>query len=208
LTFTADPSRFVCALDGNTKDIVHIRDYGSSVQARVWQAALATSAAKSFFDSCTIGNRTFFDGGTGANNPVREVEYEAIDIWCGSRGAGDLKELVKCFISIGTGYPRDEPVKDGAVEFLTDTLVSIATETENTAKKFISSWAGHFDKNRYFRFNVEQGLQEIELHEYQKLGVMESTAERYLDYVERKRMMQDCTENLVQKQSVYAYDFS
>jgi len=44
-------------------------------------------------------------------------------------------------------------------KFLSGTLVEIASQTENTEKKFIAKWSKHFDEKRYFRFNVDQGLQ-------------------------------------------------
>ena len=41
-------------------------------KTKIWEAARATSAAPSFFDSIKIGEygEEFTDGGTGANNPV------------------------------------------------------------------------------------------------------------------------------------------
>jgi len=41
------------------------------------------------------------------------------------------------------------------LKFLSKTLVRIATKTENIERKFIARWAKHFNKNRYFRFNVD-----------------------------------------------------
>jgi predicted acylesterase/phospholipase RssA len=67
----------------------------------ICEAALATSAATGFFAPVSIGARKFVDGVLGANNPVDKVEGEASNIWCSE--TADLKPLVKCFISIGTG---------------------------------------------------------------------------------------------------------
>lgn len=153
-----------------------------------------------------IGNRSFADGGLGANNPVEETEGEATNIWCG--GTGDLKPLVKCFISIGTGNPGVKAFEDSMIKFLGQTLVEIATETENTERKFVDRWAGHFDKKRYFRFNVDQGLQNIGLDEYQRLGDIEAATEGYITHRERKFRLRDCIENMRMKQSVYSEDFS
>jgi len=100
------------------------------------KAALATSAATTFFEPVDIEGRWFADGGLGANNPVDEVEKEASDIWCSE--TGNLKPLVKCFISIGTGHPGVKPYENGMYSFLKDTVVQIATETENTEQKFIA----------------------------------------------------------------------
>jgi Patatin-like phospholipase len=201
---------FVCTADRDTKDIIRLRSYGlpdePNIRATICQAALATSAATTFFQPVSIGDRTFADGGLGANNPVDEVEGEASNIWCPE--TGDLKPLVKCFISIGTGNPGKKAFEDSMIKFLGQTVVEIATETENMEKKFIARWAGHFDEKRYFRFNVDQGLQNVGLDEYKKKGAMEAATEGYLTHVAQKFRMRDCIQNLRQKQSAYIEDFA
>lgn len=202
--------RFVCTVDRDTKDIVRLRSYSlpdePNIRATICQAALATSAATTFFDPASIGDRTFADGGLGSNNPVDEVEGEAANIWCSE--TGDLKPLVKCFISIGTGNPGKKAFEDSLVKFLSQTVVQIATETENTEKKFIARWAKHFDEKRYYRFNVEQGLQDIGLNEYKKKGSIEAATEGYLTHMAQKFRVRDCIQNLRLKQSVYIEDFA
>ena len=153
-----------------------------------------------------IGARQFVDGALGANNPVDEVEGEAANIW--SPGTGDLKPLVKCFISIGTGHPGKKALEDNIVKFLSKSLVGIATETEETERKFIARWAKHYDEKRYFRFNVDQGLQEVGLAEYKEQGRMQAATDEYLRHQGQKFRVRDCVENLQQKQSVYIEDFA
>ena len=159
---------FVCTADHDTKNIIRLRSYSvrnePNIRATICQAAHATSAATSFFEPVSIEDRTFADAGLGANNPVDEVEGEASNIWCPK--TADLKPLVKCFISIGTGNPGLKAFEDSMIKFLGQTVVEIATETENTERKFIARWAGHFGGKRYFRFNVDQGLQNVGLEEY------------------------------------------
>ncbi|RDW92542.1 hypothetical protein BP5796_01936 [Coleophoma crateriformis] len=194
---------FVCTVDRDTKNITRLRSYSlpeeRNIPATIWQAALATSAATTFFEPVTIGHRTFTDGGLGANNPVDEVEDEASNIWC--KETADLKPLVKCFISIGTGNPGKDAFKDNILNFLGQTVVAIATETENTEKKFIARWRKHFDEQRYFRFNVEQGLQDIGLDEHGKIGKIEAATEEYLAHTAQKFRVRDCIRNLSLKQS-------
>ncbi|GAB1193762.1 hypothetical protein APSETT444_002990 [Aspergillus pseudonomiae] len=170
-----------------------------NIPATICQAALATSAATTFFDPVYIGTRKFVDGALGSNNPVNEVEGEAADIWCS--GTGDLKPLVKCFVSIGTGDPGIAGIEDKAVKFLSKTLVSIATETGITEKKFIARWAKHYDEKRYFRFNVEQGLQGIGLEEYREQGTIEAATHRYLDHQTQVFRVRDCIQNLKLKRA-------
>jgi predicted acylesterase/phospholipase RssA len=168
--------------------------------ATIVQAALATSAAPSFFDEVKIDGVSGRDGGLVANNPVYKVEREASDIWCPE--SGDLKQLVKCFISIGTGNPGPNPITDSAYKFLTKTVVSLATETESTAQDFISDWRGHLRAKKYFRFNVEQGLQSIGLEEYKKKGDLEEATLSYLREEKQSVELQFCIANLSSKESV------
>ncbi|OQD80677.1 hypothetical protein PENANT_c033G02204, partial [Penicillium antarcticum] len=194
---------FVCTADRHTKDIVRLRSYSLShepnIRTTICQAALATSAATTFFEPISIGDRSFADGGLGANNPVDEVEGEASNIWCPE--TGELKPQVKCFISIGTGNPGKKPFEDNIFKFLGKTVVQIATETENTERRFIARWAKHFDEKRYFRLNVEQGLQEIGLDEYRKKGAIEAATEGYLTHMAQKFRVRDCIENLKLKEN-------
>ena len=141
----------------------------------------------------------------GANNPVEEVEGEASDLWCPE--TGDLKPLVKCFVSIGTGNPGKKAVEDHLLGFLSKTLKDIATETEDTEKRFIARWRKHFDQKRYFRLNVEQGLQDVGLAEYEEQGRIEQATAEYLDHQDRVFRVRDCVENLKGKQSVYLEHF-
>lgn len=173
--------------------------------ATICEAALATSAATTFFDPVSIGARKYVDGALGANNPVDEVESEASNIWCPD--TRDPKPLVKCFISIGTGNPGKKALEDNLLKFLSKTLVDIATETEKTAIKFIERWAQHFDGRRYFRFNVHQGLQDVGLAECQQQGAIEAATDEYLDDQEQRFRVRDCVLNLKQKQSLYIDNF-
>jgi len=74
----------VCSIDRDTKDMVRLRSYSlphePDVYATIYEAALATSAATTFFDPVGIGDHTFADSGFGANNLVDEVEGEASSI--------------------------------------------------------------------------------------------------------------------------------
>lgn len=201
---------FVCAVDRYTKKIVRLRSYDvpsqPNVPATICKAALATSAATTFFDPVSIDDRSFADGGFGANNPVNEVEGEASNIWCAE--TGDLKPLVKCFISIGTGNPGIKAFKDNALGFLSQTMVEIATETENTEAEFIARWRAHYDEKRYFRFNVEQGLQDIGIEEYKEKGAIKSATDGYLSHQAQMFRARDCVKNLELKESVSIIDFT
>ncbi|KAI9923368.1 hypothetical protein MW887_009938 [Aspergillus wentii] len=194
---------FVCSITQETKEIVRLRSYPEpgklDIPATICQAARATSAATTFFEPVSIGARRFADGALGANNPVDEVEGEASDIWCPE--TGDLKPLVKCFVSIGTGNPGKKAMEDNLLKFMSKTLPELTTQTEQTEKRFIAKWRQHYDGKRYFRFNVEQGLQEVGLAEYQEQGLIEAATEGYLDHQAVVFQVRNCIRNLESKQN-------
>ncbi|KAM5476807.1 hypothetical protein MauCBS54593_000077 [Microsporum audouinii] len=195
---------FVCATDDYTKATVRLRSYKlldqDKIPATICQAALATSAATTIFDPVLIDGRTFHDGAFGANNPVNEVEAEAINLWRSE--TADIKPEVKCFISIGTGNPGVKPFENNAYGFLRKTLVQIATETENTERKFIDRWRMQYDSKRYFRFNVEQGLQDIGIDEYDRQGHIMSATDSYLTHWGGNSQIRDCVQNLGLKEKI------
>jgi hypothetical protein len=110
---------------------------------------------------------------------------------------------VKCFVSIGTGNPGKKAIEDNIIDILSKTLTRLATETEATEKSFIAKWRRHFENKRYFRFNVEQGLHDVGLAEYQEQGAIEAATYGYLDHQGPELQVQYCVENLKLKQSVY-----
>ncbi|GAB7349529.1 hypothetical protein MBLNU459_g0232t2 [Dothideomycetes sp. NU459] len=197
---------FVCATAKETNATTHLRSYvlpnETNIHCTISEAALATSAATSFFKPVEIGHRVFVDGGLGGlgvNNPSEQVETEAGNIW--SPMTGDPKRLVKCFISIGTGNPGRKPMEDNVAKFLSRTLVDLATHTEAVARRFESRWRQQLDSKRYFRFNVQQGLESTKLDDFQKHGAISAATELYLQSEEQKFRVRDCVLNLIQKSS-------
>lgn len=203
----ANNSRFVCSITQETKEIVRLHNYPvpgkPDIPAIICQATQATSAATTFFDPVLIGAQRFADSALRANNPVDKVDGEASDIWCPE--TGDLKPLVKCFISIGTGNPGKKAMEDNLFKFMSKTLPELTTETEQTEKRFIGKWRQHYDSKQYFQFNVDQGLQDVGLAEHQEQGLIEAATEGYLDHQAVRFQVRDCIQNLESKQSMYLW---
>ena len=168
------------------------RSYSSrrsqGLDCTILEAARATSAAPSFFNSVSIGplGEKFIDGAIGCNNPVREVMAEAYDIW-----PSELhRNLV--MVSVGTGQPTVRPIGENLVEFAR-TAVKFATETEHTASGFARDHPElQSTKKRYFRFSVAKGLENVGLEEYKKLATVSSVTADYLGLEEVRRTLQDC----------------
>jgi len=195
---------FVCTTAKDAARVTRLRSYSLrdelEIPATICDAALATLAATSFFSSVSIGPRCFVDSAPEANNPVEEVEDEASNIWCSEIGA--LKPLLKCFVSIGTGHPgTDEKESKMSVIDLHD-LLRIASGAGNTERRFVARWAQHFNEIRYFRFNVEKGLQRVGLAEHKRHSVIERETDEYLQRTEQRSRVRDCVLNLRHKQSM------
>ncbi|KAI9652351.1 MAG: hypothetical protein M1829_001664 [Trizodia sp. TS-e1964] len=202
----------VCATAFETKKTTLIRSYQSAdvlnnIPATISEAARATSAATSFFDSVEIGprKRRFVDGGLGANNPAEYLWIESQEVWCPDKNI-ELQRLLKCFVSIGTGDPGVRPVDEGALKFFSDTLVGIATQSEETAMNFVQKHRGLYENKRYFRFNVQQGLQGVGLEEYKKEAMIDAATARYMDNQEIRSAADVCAANLKQKH--FTFNFS
>ncbi|CAN9172819.1 unnamed protein product [Alternaria alternata] len=187
---------FVCATSKETSETVCLTSYrtprGSSDllnSVTIWEACRATSAATSFFDPIAVGRfgEEFVDGATGANNPVHEMWDQAQLAW----GPEPLEGRVKCVVSIGTGVPSLKPFKDD-VPHIGDTLVAIATETEQTAERFRRERSLLDRTGRYYRFNVLRGLEDIGLEEAKKVKEMAAATRRYIGSQEVHKQMQAC----------------
>ena len=196
---------FVCAVSKDTGDSVRIRSYDqvgrSKIPATICEAALATSAATSFFDPVTIGASQYVDGALRHNNPVSEVEAEAQDLWCpddGTSNVEDLKSLVKCFISIGTGAPAKTEIPNNVIKMLSK-LRSLATDTEAANNSFQDRWRRALIDKRFFRFDVAQGLQDVGLAAHEKQGTIKEATSGYLDEREQQTRLHDCVGNLIKK---------
>lgn len=170
----------------------------------------ATSAATSFFEPVTIEprGRKFVDGGLGSNNPVEQLWNEAQNIWCHGTEM-ELSQLLKYFVSAGTGNPGRRPIAEGPLKFFSETLVGIATRTEDTAKVFVERHRRLYEARHYFRFNVQQGLQNVGLEEYKAAALIDAATAEYMDGQETKSATQECAMNLKQKHCTWAeLDFS
>ena len=191
----------MCCVAKDTGGAVRIRSYNQSLQddipATNSQAALATSAATSFFEPVSIGSCQYVDGALRNNNPVLEVEAEAQQVWCPDQT--ELKSLVKCFISIGTGTPPKRAISDNAFGLMNN-LKSLATDTEAPHKSFQDRWRRHVNEKRLFRFDVAQGLQSVDLADYKKQGVIIEATDEYMNEGDQQIKLQDSTKNLMQKE--------
>lgn len=194
-----DKCRFVCATSKETSETLCFTSYKSRVDkdllnsAKIWEACCATTAASSFFNPITIGKykEEFVDGATGANNPVWEMWDQAQRMW----GPEPLEDRIKCLVSIGTGIPSLKPFQDD-VFHIGPTLIAIATETEQSAERFLRDKIHLDNTGRYYRFNVNIGLEDIGLEESKKKKDIAAATRRYIGSQNVRNRMQECADNV------------
>ena len=190
----------MCATSKQTGETVCLTSYKSPRggndllnSVKIWEACRATSAASSFFDPIAVGpyGEEFVDGATGANNPVWEVWNQAQLMW----GPEPLGSRIKCLVSIGTGVPSLKPFRDD-VFHIGKSLLAIATETEQTAERFRRDKSHLDDSGRYYRFNVDRGLEGIGLEESKRRKEIAAATRRYVGSQGVFKQMQACADNM------------
>lgn len=166
--------------------------------ARIWEVARATSAATTFFEPIRIGRsqEEFVDGGLGTNNPVEELWQDAADAFCNA-DREKLVENVCSLVSIGTGIQNYRKLGDNPLS-IGNTLIHLATETENTAEAFRKSNPQLYNSGRLFRFNVGRGLAEIGLEEASEQSQIKGMTDQYLRDEANFRAIRQCAEMLGQ----------
>lgn len=170
----------------------------------VWEAARATSAAPTFFKRIEIGEpggikEPFIDGGVGRNNPTNCVLEEAEMTFPGRE--------ITCLVSIGCGQPKTAGIGPRPSFYhrvipthywsVVKALKYIATDCENTAQEVSKKF--RTKPNIYFRFNVEQGMQTIEMSEYQDLDKIAAHTQAYLRREENSRRVDAVVRKLVEQ---------
>jgi hypothetical protein len=188
----------------------------SAFQAKIWEAGRATSAAPTFFEpiyiegwplfwTSLIEERPYHDGGIVGrwNNPTAQAIAEAHKIW--------PDRQICCLLSIGTGLEKAIQLSDEnqssteSYDWLLEKLAPQAPFKSEVIRYCISSLSSceivHHDvclqyperikdEENYFRFNVPQGMSEIGLEEWKKIGDVIALTETYMEHgaMERRRL--------------------
>ncbi|KAL6716128.1 hypothetical protein ACLMJK_005694 [Lecanora helva] len=180
---------FVCAASG--ADITHaagptlFRSYdvvkNKEDNCTIWEAARATTAAPTFFKSITIGPQgagtKYVDAGIGCNNPVQQVIHEA-------RRVFGEDAHISCIVSVGTGQSESVRLAEQNAlrklfpTHLVEVLKKIATDTGKVAENMDRSYANA--PGLYTRLDVDHGLGNISLDEWNKLGDVRRHTKNYL----------------------------
>ncbi|KAJ7860874.1 P-loop containing nucleoside triphosphate hydrolase protein, partial [Mycena olivaceomarginata] len=176
---------FVCAMNAANMSLpVLFRTYNTldypAMNCTIWQAGRATTAAPTFFKQIKIGlsgiEEAFVDGGIGHNNPIASLLSEAKILF--------PNHQIACVISLGTGQPHTISIPKPSLlnHFLPLDVVKAVQGIATDCEKEHQFFAHHFEgiANLYFRFNVEQGMQNIQLNQWERLGDVAANTRQYI----------------------------
>ena len=106
------------------------------------------------------------------NNPIFAMIEQVREEW--------PDDYIACVVSIGTGKMETKGLGSD-LKSVVEACTEIVTDTEQTAQRFKASRRNLIGDGRYFRFNVDQGMQGIGLEEHDKLNIMAAATDSYLD---------------------------
>jgi hypothetical protein len=165
----------------------------------IWQAGRATSAAPTFFKQIQIGHpgleEAFLDGGMGHNNPTAALLLEAKVLF--------PDKQIACIISLGTGQPHTINIPKPSLlnRFIPLDVVKAIQKIAMNCEKEHQYLAHRFDgvTKLYFRFNVEQGMQDIQLNQWEKLGDVAANTRQYIQSQPVLKQLADAVTSLSEK---------
>jgi predicted acylesterase/phospholipase RssA len=150
----------------------------------IWQALCATTAHPDLFKSIDIGDgsisESFVDGGLGCSNPLGHILAEAKAMY--------PDRHVGCVVSIGAGHVRTIHIPTFKLfqrlfpSRVIEVMKNIATDSERVGQEMAVRFNSTSDM--YFRFNVDQGLQTVELSDWEQLNQVTAHTRAYLRHPE------------------------
>ncbi|KAI9758370.1 MAG: hypothetical protein M1835_000598, partial [Candelina submexicana] len=176
-----------------------LRSYSTSdpsqenYDCHLWEAVRATSAAPTIFEKITLkaSGTDFVDGAFYLNNPIYELMREAKRVYPGSN--------VGCVLSLGTGWPNPTSLESPSLSNLAQACAKIAVDAQRKAEEFLHDDTGKelWKGQKYFRFNVEQGVQGVKLDEWKEVKTLEANTKAYLARSDKAEELRKCAKSLI-----------
>ncbi len=143
----------------------------SEQKLRSWEAAMATSAAPTYFPPCELGDRCLVDGGVYANNPTVVGISEAKRLW----NQDNVDFLV---VSIGTGvskvgYLASEVEQWGMLKWVHPLVDCMFDASSESVDRIAQSLVG---SEQYFRLQCPLQLNNMPLDEVAERNLMQLVA--------------------------------
>lgn len=151
----------------------------------IWQVARATTAAVDFFESIKLGRDEieFIDASYGHNNPCKALIKEARKLFPG-------RKIQALSVGAGLGDVVSLNVEKSS-EAIIKALREIAASSQSVARELADEY---IDTDQYFRFNVDQGLRDITLADWDKGSRISAHTHNYLN--ENQRQIERCVATL------------
>ncbi|KAG8711946.1 hypothetical protein FRC09_020334 [Ceratobasidium sp. 395] len=169
-----------------------IRSYPASANAgpncTIWQALRAATAHPEMFKPMEIVEGilgSFVDAAMGCGNPIEHVLAEVKRMYPNRR--------VATIVSIGAGHPCTIQIPEPSPFqwiFSTNviaTMKDIATDNERVAQTMAVRFRGARDV--YFRLNVDQGMQSVQLGDWNRLGEVQAHTRAYMNKAETNELV-------------------
>lgn len=170
----------------------------------IWQAGRATCATGLAFKPIQIGQHVFIDEGAGTYNPAPQILDEAaVNEWPGRE--------IGVFVSIGTGK-RPPGTDDNHHEWWEDFFGDALGHFAEARRRLIAKIEGceeihqymlrehlakrNVNKDNYYRLNVEVGVGEFGMNEWNRLADISTNTRRYLARPEVQKMNHDAAVKL------------
>ena len=142
----------------------------------IWQVARATSAAPTYFKPPLIDGLEYVDGGFGANNPCVEI-YEEV-----RKMNNDSKKSASTILSIGTGKNNEaRRFKGTGFQRYLNYLNFARKWASDSEQTHLAMLKAKREVNfKYFRLNVEEGLDLMKLDEWRARGPVRTKLGEYI----------------------------
>ncbi|KEP45663.1 calcium-independent phospholipase A2-gamma, partial [Rhizoctonia solani 123E] len=165
----------------------------------IWQALYATMAHPDLFKSIQIVDssvsQSFVGGELGCSNPITHVLSEVKRVYSDHH--------VACIISIGAGHTRTIQVPSPSRWRRTQDVIvmkDMATDSERVAEEMVARFEGI--SGVYFRFNVDQGLQNMKDGSWERLGEAMQHTKAYLQKGETSQKLDGSVRASKERRSV------
>ncbi|KEP50937.1 kinesin light chain [Rhizoctonia solani 123E] len=167
----------------------------------IWEALCATMAHPDLFKSIEIVessvSQSFVGGELGCSNPLAHVLSEVQRLYSDRQ--------VACIISIGAGHSRTIQVPSPSrwYTYRTQDLVvmkDMATDSERVAEEMMLRFRN--TSELYFRFSVDQGVQNMDDGSWERLGETMQHTKAYLRKNETDRKLDEVVRASMEKRGV------
>ncbi|CAE7094984.1 unnamed protein product [Rhizoctonia solani] len=168
----------------------------------IWQALHATMAHPELFKGIDIldtsVSQSFIGGEVGCSNPLAHVLTEVRQLYPTRR--------IACIVSIGAGHARTIQVPNPSwwqlVPRTRDLVVmkDMATDSERVAEEMTIRFRGR--AGVYYRFNVDQGMQDMKDGSWERLGEVVEHTRVYLQTSRTDQKLDEAARTSVNKRGV------